>query len=145
METPYIGFMKPIVCLLFIGLFSFSTRAQEIDDAQVAFVNRFKEAVMDHNYKKVFKFLDKDYRKEQLKFLEGNKEQLVNELFSGQSGEKYVTLKVTEILKIEIAEIEKIAEGYVYIFRVRDTNSDILSDLLLVKKGKKFGFVGASG
>jgi len=135
-----------MICLLFICLFSFTGNTQEIDDAQIEFVNRFKAAVLEHKTQKVFKFLDKEYRKEQLKFLNGNKEQLVNELFGGMDSDKYKTIKIAEILKIEVAEVVQNEDGsYDYIFRVRDANSDILASLLLVKKGKKYGFVGASG
>jgi hypothetical protein len=138
--------MKHFVFIaLFLVLPTFSW-AQDISGDQIKFVNQFKGAIMDHNVNKVYRFLDKDYRKSQRKFLQGDKAQLLNELFSGSDNETYVTIPIQEILKFEVAEIAENEDGsFTYIFRVRDVEHDILSYLQLVKKGKKFGFVGAVG
>ena len=95
------------------------------------------------------KLLDKTYRKEQLKFLGGNKEQFVNELFGGvdQLADEYtyINTKFNDIQKIEVAEVVPLKEGgFNYIFRIRDGEHDILKSLLLVVK-PKYGFVGSSG
>lgn len=138
--------MKHIVFIaLFFILPAFSW-AQDISDDQIKFVNQFKAAVTDHDVNKVYHLLDKDYRKSQRKFLKGDTSQLLNELFSGNNNETYVTIPIEEILKFEVAEIVENEDGsFTYIFRVRDVEHDILSYLQLVKKGKKFGFVGAVG
>ncbi len=140
--------MKQLIFIGVLFLFPFGSNAQDISEDQIAFVNNFVAAAQEHNYKKVFKHLDKSYRKEQKKFLKGNKTQLMDELFGGTEidGDKYIGIPISEIIKIEVAEVESMEDGsYTYIFRVRDANHDILASLTLVKKGKRFGFVGAVG
>ncbi|MCR9173581.1 MAG: hypothetical protein NXI10_13855 [bacterium] len=137
--------------LLFIAIFFTLPNfllAQEISEKQKSFVNKFVKAVDANNVRKVYTFLDTKYRNEQRRFLGGDKEQLVNELFSGNEmgGNAFVVIPVTEVVRIEIAEIEENEDGsFVYIFRVRDTEHDILAPLTLQKKGRRFGFVGAVG
>lgn len=132
--------------VLFISLFSHS---QEIEEKQIAFANKFIEAVSEHNTKKVIKMMDKEYRKEQISFLNGNKEQFVNELFSGEDMSDpsiYVNVKLDEITKIEIAEVTELkGNKYNYVFRVRTAEFDLFSSLILKKRGRKYGFVGAVG
>lgn len=138
--------MKPIAFFVFTLLISPTTFAQEISPDQIAFVRNFTKAVQDNRTRKILSFLDKDYRKTQSKFLDGAKEQLLNELFNGKSNGVFVGIPITEILKIEVAEIQQEKDGsYAYIFRVRSANHDIVSSLQLIKKGRRFGFVGASG
>lgn len=144
----YIGTMKTGLLLIgFLLLAGFSdAQSQDLSEKQIAFANRFVAAVQDHNYKKVYKCLDKAYRKEQSKFL-GDKIQLMDELLSGADGDSYIVMKITDITKIEIAEVISLKgyEGTTYIFRIRDGSHDVLASLLLKKIGKKFGFVGALG
>lgn len=138
--------MKQLILVILLFALPSFVWAQDVSDDQIKFVNQFKDAVMDHNLNKVYRFLDKDYRKEQRKFLGGDKEQLLNELFSGNDNELFLSIPIQEILKIEVAEVVKNEDGsYDYIFRIRDADHDILAYLLLVKKGKRFGFVGAVG
>lgn len=136
-----------ITALLFVLVPVSSLFAQEIPQEQIDFVNEFVDAVTSHNDKKIYKCLDKAYRKEQGKFV-GSREQLLNELFSGTEvgGSTFVTMKIDDILRIEVAEVEGGEGGnYTYIFRVRDGSNDILAELYLIKKGNKFGFEGARG
>ena len=122
--------------------------AQEVSDAQIAFVNKFITKVQAHDLKETLKCTDQAYRKEQLKFLEGRKEQFVNELFGGVdifTGE-YVNTRFVNILKIEVAEIIDHGDGYFeYIFRIRDGEHDLLKSLILRKTKNKFGFIGSMG
>ncbi len=122
---------------------------QEITEKQIKFVNKFIEAVHDHNAKKVIKLMDKSYRTDQIAFLGGNKEQFVNELFGGvdqlAAEYTYINTKFLDIIKIEVAEVIPLDDGnFNYIFRIRDGQHDILKSLLLVVK-PKYGLVGASG
>lgn len=137
--------MKQVVFICAL-LVAFGAQAQELDQRQIQFVNQFVKAVESHHWKKVYRCLDRDYRKEQTKFLSGNKEQLVNELFGGMDDSEFVVIPVNEVLKCEVAEVEQNSDGlYNYIFRIRDTKHDIYASLQLVKKGRRYGFVGASG
>lgn len=143
--------MKSLFFFTLLTIFSSVAFAQSqtIPNDQIEFVNEFVDAVESHNSKKVLKLLDKTYRKEQLGFLNGNKDQLVNELFGGvdQTTDEYtyVNTVFSDILKIEVAEIIPLKEGgFNYIFRIRDSEHDILKSLLLVVK-PKFGFVGSRG
>jgi len=137
--------------LIFIGtlfLLPCFSNAQDITDDQIAFVNSFVAAAKEHNYKGVYRHLDKTYRKEQKKFLKGNKNQLLDELFAGTGIDdpNFTVIPIAEILRIEIAEVMELDNGnFTYIFRVQDTEHDILAPLELVKKGKRYGFVGAVG
>lgn len=142
--------MKNIRFLLFLGVLTFSNQsfAQEVADAQIAFVNKFVEAVASHDQKATLKHTEKSYRKEQLKFLGGRKEQFVNELFGGTDlfTEEYVNTRFANITKIEVAEIIDQGDGnFEYIFRIRDGKHDFLSSLFLRKNKNKFGFIGAVG
>lgn len=139
--------MKPTLLIIAILLLIpvASLRAQdELTEVQ-KFANSFIEAVAEHDYKKVWKHLDKTYRKQQSKFLAGNKKRMMDELFSGEDGKKWVTIDIEEVTKIEIAEVEENEDGtFYYVFRVRTTKYDVYSGLIL-KTIPKLGFEGASG
>lgn len=142
--------MKNIRFLLFLGVLTFSNQsfAQEVSDAQIAFVNQFIASIESHDQKATLKFTDKNYRKEQLKFLEGRKEQFINELFGGvdMMTNEYINTRYANILKVEVAEIIPQGDGFFeYIFRIRDGEHDLLKSLLLKKTKNKFGFIGSMG
>lgn len=141
--------MKTLFFILFIsGGLSIDCFAQEISKKQIEFVNGFIAAVESHNMNAVIKMTDKEYRKEQLKFLEGRKEQFINELFGGVDlmTDKYVNTRFADILKIEVAEIIPQENGYFeYIFRIRDGEHDLTKSLLLKTTKNKFGFIGSMG
>lgn len=148
----YIGRMKSrsLILILSFVVISITGFSQEISDKQIAFTNDFVAAVADHSEKKTMKHLDKTYRKEQLAFLKGNKEQLVNELFGGQDladSDKYLNFKISEITKIEIIEVIQLkgTTECTYIFKVKRVDQEIYASLRLIVKGKKFGFEGARG
>ena len=138
--------MKPtllIIALLLIPVAAL--RAQDELTESQKFANSFLDAVMEQDYKKVWKHLDKTYRKQQTKFLAGNKKRMMDELFSGEDGKKWVTIAVDEVTKIEVAEVEDRGDGTIYyVFRVRTHEYDIFTGLLL-KTEPKLGFEGASG
>ncbi len=139
--------MKYLALILFI-FFGLGTQAQEIDTKAIDFVNKFYTAVVNHQEKKVIKCMDKGYRKEQIAFLDGNKEQFVNELFGGSdiSTGKWINLKLDEIDNIEIQDVFERGENeWEYIFHVKSGETVIEVPLTLRKSGKKFGFVGAVG
>ncbi len=133
--------------LLFIG-FSISSSAQEVDMERISFVNKFYKAVVSHKQSKVIKLMDRDHRKEQIKLLGGNKEQFVNELFSGIDihTEKYFNVKLSEIENIEIQKINDLGDGkWEYIFHIKSGELLLEQSLTLRKSGKKYGFIGAVG
>ncbi len=116
-----------ILIFQFIASFSYS---QEISEKQQAHVANFITAVTNHDQQAIIKLMDKKYRKEQLAFLKGNKEQFVNELFGGSdvnNNDVYVQMKLTEITKIEVAEVIELkgGEGFTYIFRIRGNEKDV--------------------
>ena len=91
--------------------------------------------------------MDKTYRKEQMAFLGGNEEQFVNELFGGTDilTDNWINIQFKNILKIEVAEVIALDDGsFTYVFRVRDSEHDLLTTLLLLKN-KKMGLEGAWG
>lgn len=133
---------------IFVSLNSFG---QEISEKQQKHIHKFVHAVETHSVKKIIKLMNKSYKKEQLAFLNGNKEQFVSELFGGSEidseEEDYINIVFSEIIKIEVAEVITLkgGEGYTYIFRIRDSQHDVFSSLRLIKSGNKYGFVGAVG
>ena len=135
------------ILLIFVGL-GFWSSAQQADMKRIDYVNKFYLAVKTHKQSKVIKLMDKNYSKEQIKFLGGNKEQFVNELFSGndiESGE-YINLKLVDIENIEIDEIHVLEGGdRKYIFNVKSGELLVRCSLVLHKTGKKYGFIGAVG
>ena len=141
---------QSILIFFVVAVLSMPAFGQDISKQQVRFANKFIDAVSTNNSKKVIKMLDKGYKKEQLKILAGNKEQLINELFGGEDltdHSIYVTIKLDEIKKIEIAEVIQLkgGEGYNYIFRVKSDRFEVHSSLRLKKRGCKYGFEGAYG
>ncbi|MFT5778889.1 MAG: hypothetical protein ACI837_001846 [Crocinitomicaceae bacterium] len=139
--------MKRLTFLIIGILLIPVSHAQEVEQAQIDFANKFTQVVTDQSMKGVIKLMGKDYRKEQIKNLGGNKVQFVDELFSGVDmlSEMFVNTNLLDITKIEIAEIQNVDDGELCTFRVQDGKHDILCTLLLVKKGKHYDFVGAIG
>ena len=120
----------------------------EISEKQDRFVSDFITSIEAHNRKKVIKKLDKTYRTEQIAFLNGNKEQFLNELLSGedQLSEEttYFNMNFDQITNIHVAEIIPLKDGnYTYIFHIYDGEHEVLRGLLLITS--KLGFVGSSG
>jgi len=92
--------------------------------------------------------MDKTYRKEQLAFVEGRKEQFLNELFGGQDirTNEYINMKFNDIQHIEVKEVIPLKDGsYNYIFSIRDGQHLLLRSLLLNKDGRRYGFIGSVG
>lgn len=137
--------------MLFICLFVvFSTKAQSKPSIhRKVFVKQFLKNVCDNNSRKVRKSLNNDYLKDQLKILDGDKKQFLNELFLGvdkTSGES-VSIKFNEISSIVVYEVAEITAkdkiAWVYVFEVSDGTHTILAPLLLEKHFGSFGFIGA--
>ncbi|XOV67501.1 MAG: hypothetical protein ACFHU9_17945 [Fluviicola sp.] len=140
--------MKQILFLGILLLLPGFSKAQDISDKQIEFVNTFVAAAKAHQYNKVYRLLDKSYRKEQRKFLKGKKKQLLDELFAGTGidAPNFSVIPISEIIRIEVAEVIAMDnDNYTYIFRVQDVDHDILVSLELVKTGNRYGFVGAVG
>lgn len=145
--------MKSI--FLFLLLFT-STHCltQETYQGEVdVFITSFIAAVEINDSERVIEHLDKQYVKTQLKqFLKNNKEQFLNELFSGEdcSSKTWVNFKFEEITSMEVAEISEVdAENLKIVFRVKNAEHEAKCDLLLKKTTKKkkinFGFIGEVG
>ena len=141
--------MKSLSLFLFFLVFaSINSNAQDVSQEQINFVNQFMEDVVGKNEKGIFKSLDKKYRKEQLRFLKGNKTQLLNELLAGSDirTDEFVSFQIKNIIRMEVAEILELNNGdFEYIFRVRAPDKDALCSLLLRSIKGKFGFIGAVG
>lgn len=125
------------------------THAQAINNDLAAFVDQFNKAVNAHDDKAIFRLLEKKYRKKQLKFLKGNKEQLINELFGG-SNEAGVwrNSKLEEITYCWMYDQELMEDGNYRIWLEVELENNIVSVELIVQtntKFKKWGIVGAQG
>ena len=140
--------MKRIAILLIFTGLGFWSSAQEIDMKRIDFVKKFHKAVVAHKQSKVIKLTDKGYRKEQIKFLNGNKEQFVDELFGGIDihTEEYINVKLSEIENIEIQDVFDRGNGdWEYVFHVKAGEWLIKRSLFLHQRGKKYGFIGSQG
>lgn len=135
----YLGFMKRFILVFTLLALSLSSVAQEIDQKRVNFVNKFSQAVMNHKQGKVIKMMDKDYRKDQLEFLEGNKEQFVDELFSGidQESEKFVNSELKNIDAMEIKAVKEAGAGEWEYTILVDAGRYRVEIVLFLKKTKK--------
>lgn len=141
-------FMKRFTLVFIFFSLILSVSAQEIDQKRIDFVNKFYKAVVSHKKSKVIKCTDKDYRKEQIKFLGGNKQQFVDELFGGFDIEtkEYVNLKLIDIENIEVQDVHDLESGgWEYVFHVKSKGRTTKLTLGLKKSGKKYGFIGAVG
>lgn len=137
--------------LIFVSTFCFT---QESEQGKVdVFLTSFTTAVENHNADLTIKHLNKVYVKTQLKqFLKNNKEQFLNELFSGEecSSKTWINFKFEEITSIEIAEItEENAGIYNVVFRVKNATNEAKCNLQLEKttkkKKEKYSLTGAVG
>ena len=108
-----------------------------------------KAVVKKQSIKETIKLLEKGYRKEQLRFLKGNKEQLVNELFCGSNlvGKKYKCLKINEIKEIIFKDVNHTEDFMVVIchFKTKDNQIYEIELNLRSKKNGKFVLVGGLG
>ena len=123
--------------------------AQQLDKEGLEFITSFVDAVRDHDQKKVMKHLDKKYRKEQIKFLGGNKEQFINELFAGANeAGTFMTPDFNSIIsfsQIDVKEISGEIPTYEVGFEVDIPDYILYSTLILVRKKKKYVLIGAVG
>lgn len=136
--------------IIFICLISSSSIAQPVDplDNRAIYVKAFVESVQLHQNNKTLKLMQRTYRKDQIRFLDGNKEQFLDELFAGEDmlGAGFVSFNYDEITSFEVAEVIPLDNGdFNYIFRVKDGKHDALCNLVLEFDGKNYRFVGASG
>lgn len=145
--------MKTLL-LLFILINFKMLHAQNIPDEQrLKFVNEFLTAVRVHDQKATIKKLDKSYINKQLKKnLKGNKQQFLDELFSGrdEKTKEYLTIPFDAIISIEVAEVVPNDETMTdYFFIVKTDKNEVICQLFLKhrKVGKKYklGFEGSFG
>ena len=147
--------MKPIL-ILFLLLISLRLFAEAEPDPYQApqeffsFINKFTKEVNEKNYKGVYKLLEKSYRKEQKKFLKGNKTQLIDELFGGHNElGTWVNTSLNEIKNIQLMEYELGDNGNSYrvYFEVELEDNILTVELTLSthEDFKKWGIVGAMG
>lgn len=145
--------MKLLLFVSFYLTFHFF-HAQEVSKQESSkFVNEFIAAVIAHNQDLVIKKLDKFYVKEQLKkFLKGNKQQFLDELFTGEevNTKEFDALPFLSIISIKVEKIEENDETMTdYYFRVKTDKGEYICQLFLkhIQKGKKYklGFEGSFG
>lgn len=139
--------VKQLLSIFMLSL-SLSVHAQQVAESQNIFVMDFLQCIENHDSKALLKKLDKKYRKEQLRFLGGNKVQFINELFSGYLGssDTFITPDFEELAQCTVEEIKYTEDGrvvYRFLCQCRDTYLGF--ELTLVQRGKKYGFVGAVG
>ncbi len=139
--------MKFLTLILFfccnVGL------AQQLDQEGQEFIASFIDAVRDHDEKKIMKHLDKKYRKDQIKFLEGNKGQFMNELFAGTNEVgTFITPEFQTIIsfyQIDVKEISGDNPMYEVAFEAEIPDYILYCTLILVRRKKKYVLVGAVG
>lgn len=137
--------------LLFIGvLLALSSSAQDVETERIEFVKKFEAAVMAHDQAAVIKLTDKGYRKAQIKFLDGDKTQFVDELLGGVDifTDEYINVKLADIHEVNVIEVSEDGAGngeWVCVFQIRAGPHTISRSLLLRKDGTKFGFIGSQG
>lgn len=139
--------LQLILSCLLVSM-SLSLHAQQVSERENLLIMDFLKAVNTHDTKLLMKTLDKSYRKEQLRFLEGRKTQFINELFSGTLIETQVftTPKFEELSNCLVGEIQYTEDGStIYVFQCSYQDQNLQFNLTLRQKGKKYGLVGAVG
>ncbi|MBK8486782.1 MAG: hypothetical protein IPL48_03235 [Bacteroidetes bacterium] len=114
------------------------------------FISKFEKAVISHNYKKVLKLTDADYKSEQHDvLLKGNTKQFIDELFSGYDiqTDAFINFKLTEIDALSVQEVfQNSVSDYIISWLVTSKNSGTAKcQLHITKKKNKWGVVGAFG
>ena len=137
--------------MLFFCNYSSSQEGYEanVPDGFYGFITEFTNAVKAHDYKVIYKLLEKEYRKDQLKFLGGNRQQLIDDLFGGfNEAEEWVNAKLDEIQEIWMFEFEETTtNNFKLSFEVELEHNILTVELLLTTSDnrKKWGIIGASG
>ncbi len=132
------------------------TQTQKLDPDELNFIAQFEDAVVKHNRNKLTKFLEENYRDEELNGLYGgDKRRFWNEMFCGKeinNPDKFTCIKLRNIREIHLIKVEP---GYnenekILYFKVIGYDHTIITDLTLTYKvdyqgNKVFGIVGAYG
>lgn len=110
-------------------------------------VNKLIEATLIHKENKVWKLLEKTYRASQIDFLKGNRTQLINELYSGNDlTGKWHNCKLENVQEMTLIDYVYNESGsYSVTYNVRCDHTAFDLTIELMKDGKKWKFVGASG
>ncbi|MBK8681323.1 MAG: hypothetical protein IPN31_05325 [Bacteroidetes bacterium] len=114
------------------------------------FISKFEKAVISHNYNKVLKHTDADYRTEQHDaFLKGNTKQFIDELFCGYEiqSDAFINFKLTDIDALSVQEVFQNSESdYTMSWLVNSKElGSAKCQLHITKKKNKWGVVGAVG
>lgn len=140
-----------ILILLLVHFNGFCQNKKRTDP--LCYTTSFMKVVKRNDAKLTIKHLDKNYVNEQLKkFLKNNKEQFLNELFSGQdlNTDEWLAIEFNSINDITLIEIkpDELNSWIVY-FKITTENNVIQSDLRLVLSKhffrKRLGYVGTFG
>lgn len=144
-----------ILGLLFLStsLLKVSAQAPEMPEDLSAFVEKFTEAVLNHNTESIMDLMDVDYKQEQHDaFLKGDTQEFINRFFCGydvSDGETYECMKLNEISKIEITTVIPDTELYIVLFHVSDQDSTIEITWMISAKPTEgttlFGMIGTYG
>jgi len=140
-----------LLILLLIQFSSFGQNEKRTDP--LCYTGSFMKVVKRNDAELTIKHLDRSYVDEQLKkFLKNNKEQFLNELFSGQdiNSKEYVAIDFFSINDITLVEIKDDDEkSWIVTFQITTETNVIQSDLRLVLAKrffrKRLGFVGSYG
>lgn len=147
--------MRAIVIILFLIISFFGFSQEKVKPEVETTISAFIKAVETHDQNLTIQLLDKNYVKLQLKqFLKNNKDQFLNELFSGQDeiSKDWLAVNFSEIRSVQMIKIEPDdEENWIVYFKVSDGIHVVAADLRLicVKKKKNsrcaYGFQGAFG
>lgn len=138
--------------ILFIQFSSFGQNKLRTDP--LCYTGSFMKVVKRNDAKLTIKHLDRRYKKVQLKkFLKNNKEQFLNELFSGQDTlrQEFVSIEFLTIDDISLIEIiDNGANNWIVYFLITTSNENIVKSELRLVLSKRFfrkrlGFVGSFG
>jgi hypothetical protein len=117
--------------------------------AMQKFCEDFALCIEKGNPNKCVKFFDKTYRKEQLKFLNGNKKQFVEEFLAGFNHDgSMITPSIEDIHSFKLEKIHCSSASYcdaIYTLSLKSGLSYSVSATVVILRAKKFGFRGAMG
>jgi hypothetical protein len=147
---------------LIVVVFLFSCATTKINTAGAKYkipkdldlyLSEFENTVKTHNQSQVLNFMDPDYIREQLDdFLDGRKEQFLNEFFCGMqtNDHGFYCPEFDDITKFEFESIEKTDDGmYRVVYLITSDNITVRCDwgIMAIPTGVvyQYGLVGASG
>lgn len=116
------------------------------------FLLSFEKTILSKNFNKISRYIDTDYKKEQLANVAGNIQQFINELFCGEYADtrEFMCVELNNIQSIRLIEMKLIEEDlYNAVYEISIPGRKLIVDWDIRKASNNrisgYGFIGAFG